>query len=802
MIQRKTVLSIATSLLLCLSTPLFSVDLYEEKRVSQIVIDYEAPGLSTQFDPKPLLSKLKTQVGDKFSQYTFDHDLKALAKEYDQIQPSMQVVDDQLVITIRLAPRPIIHQIVFTGNQRYSSSTLLKELDVKPYTIYNRQDFNKSFNKLKEYYIKHGYFESQLSYVLKPFPNTNEVDIEIEVREGRSGRVKRITFEGFTKAEQSELTDQMYLKKYNFMTSWLTGKGVLRDEMLDQDRMMILTYLQNKGYADARVDVQLLDDPSSGKIIVQITAQRGELYHFGAVQVEGNSLIASDDLIKRSLVQPDGIFSPDKVRDSAQAMKDLYGQKGYIDASVQYEMRLKEDAPVFDVDFTVEEGQPYKIGLIQIFGNHSTKNSVILRESLLVPGETFDARKLKATQQRLEAVGYFKSVNVYAVRSLEETTQNENYRDVYIEVEETSTGNVSLFAGFSTTDDIFGGLDLTERNFHLAGLPKAFTGRLSSLRGGGQYFHARATLGKKQNNVLLSWMNPYVNDTLWRLGVELSTTFSDLTAEVFRSRTYGGSVFANYPLTTYWTGGFRQRLRHTSTTYDPSNPDGSQEAAESIMIQDERNAGEGLLSGLSANLSYDSTDSAQKPHRGWRSYLEGECVGLGGSYHFWKFSYTNSIYIPVTKKGTLKVRGDFRFISLFGNKSHTLKNVPYTERYFLGGEGTVRGYKPFILGPTIVLQTENGMKVTEDPTGGRSSVLLSAEYNYGLFPMVDVFAFFDAGGIAAQEWTLTTLRCSVGAGVRLEINRGTPIMIGYGYPLNKERKGDRQSFFFSMSGQF
>lgn len=138
-------------------------------------------------------------------------------------------------------------------------------------------------------------------------------------------------------------------------------------------------------------------------------------------------------------------------------MKDLYGQKGYIDASVQHETLLKESEPVFDVDFYIDEGGQYKVGLVHIFGNTSTHNNVILRESLLVPGETFDSRKLKATQKRLEAIGYFKSVNVYAVRTADDVDLGENYRDVYIEVEETTTGNVSLFMGFSSTDSVFGG---------------------------------------------------------------------------------------------------------------------------------------------------------------------------------------------------------------------------------------------------------------------------------------------------------------------------------------------------------
>ncbi len=802
MIKNRRLLSSAALLALLLISPLSAVELYEEKKIAQIQVEIECPNPSVSFDEKPILSRLKTKEGDQFSQFTFDNDLKALSDEYDSVQPSMQVRGDEVFITIRVSPRPVIHQIRFTGNEKYSTKTLQSELEVEPYTVFKRQEFNKAFNKLKEFYIKKGYFESQLSYTTVPIAGTNEIDIVIDVKEGKSGNIKKIVFKGFTKQEQSDLSDTIYLKKYNFLTSWLTGTGKLNDTALDQDRTAIINYLHNRGYVDARVDIQILDDPDSDKIIVEIIAERGVQYHTGNICVEGNTLLTEEEILKRSLLQPGDVFSPEKAQGTVQAMKDLYGQKGYIDASVQYELRLKEDEPIYDIEYQIDEGEQYKIGMIHVFGNQSTKNNVILRESLLVPGETFDSRKLKATQQRLEAIGYFKNVNVYAVRTADDLGLGDNYRDVYIEVEETSTGNISLFMGFSTTDNVFGGLDLTERNFNIMGIPQVFAGRFSALRGGGQYFHMRGTLGKVEDNILISWVNPYLNDTLWRFGFELSRTYSIEQSSDAPTRTYGGSVFANYPLTSYWTVGMRERLRHTFNTIDLSNPDNSPEGAISIEIQKKRNQGRGLLSAVSANLSYESTDSAYKPHKGWRSYLEAEVAGVGGRYRFWKFSYLNSIYLPVSQKGTVKLRGEFKFISPFGPKSH-YKDVPYSERFFLGGENTVRGYKPFAIGPKIyVLNNEGKPEYTDTPLGGLSSCLLSVEYNYEVLRMLDVFFFFDAGSVAFSTWTIPVLRCSTGGGIRLEINKGTPIMVGYGFPLNPESNRDRQKFFFSMGGQF
>jgi outer membrane protein insertion porin family len=799
----------------CAVSPLNSVELYDDKRVQCIEVVVESGG--EPIDPRPILSKLKTKEGDTFSQIVFDGDLKFLAEQYERVEPSVSLVDGELKIVIKVAPKPLIHAIRFEGVDKVGESKLFSELDIKLGTVFNRQQFNKALGKVKEYYIKKGFFESEISYSLEPVPGSNQVDVVIHVHEGRSGNIQEIVFDGFTKDEKSDLSDQMFLKKYNFFTSWLTGSGSFRDEGLEQDKATILNYLNNKGYADARVDIKVQEDPVTTRLIVTIKAEKGALYRFGKVEIYGNTLLTTEELMRRSLVQPGDLYSPEKLRDSQQAMKDLYGQKGYIDASVQYETLPKENDPVFNVEFAVDEGRQYKIGQIHIIGNTSTQSNVILRESLLVPGETFDSRKLRATQQRLEAVGYFKSVNVYAVRSCDETDLGDNYRDVYIEVEESPTGNISLFAGFSTTDDIFGGLDFTERNFNIAGVGKAFGGRFSAMRGGGEYFHLRGTLGAKQNNILASWLNPYVNDSLWRLGVEISRSYSTLqhNAQVV---TYGGSVYTSYPISTYWTYGMRQRLRHSKDILDikpayvaPSNAT-PQQSLTALLAQQSVNdvkrelQQDGLVSAFSVNLGYDSTDNPMKPHRGWRSVAESEVAGVFGNYYFLKFSYLNSIYFPLWSKGTLKLRAELKTIYPYGSTDDN--KVPYSERLFLGGEMNVRGYKPFLLGPLIEVYGENGPQKTSTAYGGLSSALLSLEYNQEIFRILDAFVFFDAGSVSLDDFDfLEAWRPTVGGGFRLDIGNRTPIMIGWGYILNKNDRTQtnpkvKLPFFFSMGGQF
>lgn len=759
-----------------------SHEAFEEKKVALIDFSIENLPPDATFDSKTVLHRMKTKVGDPFSELTFDSDLKTLYDEYDRVEPDVRVVNGEVYIHLKLWPRPQIRSIEWQGNSHIKTKTLRKELGIKPHTTFNRHNFNKAFNKLKEYYVKKGYFESDLHYTVTSDSKTNEVDILITVREGRSGKIENIRFEGFTKEERSEILGMIYTKKYNLFMSWITGTGIYNEEALEQDKMTIMNFLQNKGYADAKVSINVLESESEGKIILDIKAERGPVYHFKNITFKGNTLYPNETIDSLFLVRPGGVFSPEKLRQTAQNIKDLYGRKGYIDCNVQYEMQLVGTEPLYNVVFSIEEGQQYKIGLIRIFGNVQTKNHVILRESLLVPGETFDSAKLKATQTRLENIGYFKSVNVYAVRTTDDQALGENYRDVYIEVDETTTGNISLFFGFSTADSVFGGLDLSESNFNYKGFGKLFSEGLSSLRGGGEYAHARASLGTKQNTYSVSWLTPYFRDTLWRVGFDVTYSQSHLISEDYQINTIGGTVYASYPLSYYWTFGSKYRVRNADIKVAKGTPPLEREQAKNS----------GLISAVSSSLTFDSTDSALKPHNGLRSVLDAEFAGLGGEFYFFKAASVNSYYNQLWKHGIMKYRFEFRYIEPLLSTSNP-EQIPLSERFFLGGENSVRGYRQFDLGPHY----SNG-----DPKGGISSNLLSIEYLQEVLPILDLFVFADAGSVGMKRFYIANFKLSYGVGARIELLNRVPVTVGIGFPVNPSSDSEVRRFFFSMGGQF
>ncbi len=780
----RTIKRVFLPLLLATPSLIFSFqESLEGKEVEKIEVVYQNHDPLLQKDPSLLQEKMKTREKIPFSQTTFDLDLKALAEEFDWVEPSFSKEGEKIFITLKVWPKPLIHAIYWEGNHEYSQKKLQSELDISPKTTLNRKIFNENFSKLKQFYVKHGYFESELSYRVEPLQDTNEVDIYVTVFEGRSGKIQDLVFEGFSQEDLSEVKPKMLTKRYSFLTGWLTGSGLLQEEMLDQDQLTLINYFQEKGFADAKIDISTLDDPYGNRVVVKLCAEKGALYHFGDIKIEGNSLFTEEEIKAKLLSQKGGVFSPEKVRGSIQAIKDLYGQKGYIEALVQYETFLDSKDPLFHVNISVQEGERYRIGMIHIIGNHQTKSHVLLRESLLVPGELFDSRKQEATKTRLQNMGYFKDVNVFTVKNCEKEDEEDlsdlSYRDVYIEVDEASTGSMSLFLGFGSTDKLNGGLDLTERNFNIRGFKTLFSKGLSSLRGGGEFVHARASIGKKQTSYFLTWMDPYFFDSLWRFGFEVSKTTSKLPSSEYDTDTYGTTLFTSYPITNNWTYGLKYRVRYTDTDVNDS-------ASQSLKKLDNS----GVLSAMGTSLVYDSVDSVYKPHRGIRSIIEAEFAGLGGKFIFLKLGYNNTLYFPVTRRTTLKLRGNVNCLQPFYGSVN--ERIPVSEKFFLGGEGTVRGYKPYILGP----------KKDGQPTGGATSVLTSAEYNVEIFPMLDVFAFVDGGSVSKRTFSPSKIRWSTGVGARIEIMQRAPIIVGYGYPINPKDSDDSDRFFFSLQGQF
>lgn len=799
---------------------------FENMLIEKINIEILNLPSNDTFDATKVTAMMKTRQGGVFSQNDFDNDLKMLVTEFDNVEPCIAVAEGKLYISLKIWPKPTIRSYQWKGVHKVSTKTLLSELGIPVCSVFDRQAFNKAFHKLKDYYVKQGFFEAELDYIIDLDPTTNTVDVTVEVCEGRAGRIKKIQFVNFTDCEEEAILEDMVTKPYNIFLSWYTGEGTYHEDAMQQDRFTILNYLHNHGYSDATVDIDITECTQNNRIIITITACKGEPYFFGPITFEGNTLLCDEEIESRFLIKEKRRYSPEAIRDTIKKITDAYGRRGYIDAIVDYEARLDCATRTYSLDLSIEEGEQYRVGLIKIFGNDTTESTVILHETLLIPGEIFNIIKLQLTEERLKNIGYFKHVNVYAVRSDGPGGLGGHYRDVHIEVEEDMTGNFGAGAGVSNGEGMFGEFKITERNFNHKGLFSCWKEGCQTLRGGGEYLSLTALYGVKTSKYTLAWTKPYFRDTKWVVGFDLSYSTNKYISNYYDIHATNFTINGAYPLNSFLTFGTHYRFTNSFVTLDNHeihkhereiNAEIARVKEEKATTPEEKHHKEeklnhlnhqldgldqglekaaknlGVISAIGTTLTYNTTNSPVFPSRGFKSSLEQELAGFGGDHTFMSLAYLNNYYIPVEDRGVFKFRADMRFIvPLFDTKR---SHIPIDERLFLGGENTVRGFKTYRIGPQFN---------TGDPKGGLSMQLLSVEYTYLLGSRASVFIFCDSGHLSYDIWNFGRMWTSVGFGINLSVlgPNTPPVTLGLGFPVNSNKSSEVKHFFFNIGGRF
>ena len=758
---------------------------YENQKVDKIeVILHTQNGIV--MDSQAVTTRMTTKVDGFFSQAEFDEDLKNLATDYDRIEPAIEMEGESLKIIVELWTKPIICSITWCGNHHIKTHKLQSELGITCKSVFDRLEFNTAFNKLKNYYVKKGYFEAELDYQIENNCETNEVSIQVFIKEGRSGKIQKIEFVNFCEQEESEILHDLITKKYNVFLSWMTEEGIYNEEAVQQDKLVITNYLQNQGYADAQVELVVTEScKAKDRIIVTFIADKGERYYFGKLSFEGNQIICDQEIDRSFDIREGQPYSLDKIRATIENINLVYGRLGYIDSIVDFDAELDECNYRYHLHFTIEEGEQYRIGLLKVFGNCVTKTPAILHETLVIPGELFNTAKLKATEARLTNIGYFKHVNVYFVKGTESSLGN-NYRDVYIEVEETGTGQFSAFLGYSSAEEIFGRINVTEKNFNYEGFYYFMRDGIAAFRGGGEYAHLTAQVGQRSRNYTVSWTKPYFMDTQWVIGFDLTKSNTQYISKDYEIHTVALILRAQYNLNSFTRLGLQYRLKNGGLiirNYKHS----AKELRRAAKIHD-------LISAFGVSLNYDSTDHPIKPFSGFRSKLLLEYAGLGGCHNFFSIGYLNSYYMSVGSRMVLKYRADFKFIQpLFDTSAN---RIPVDERIFLGGEFNVRGFRPYRLGPRF-------KKDRDAPKGGISLQFYSVELTRRLTQDFETFVFLDAGHLSDKTWEFGRLSTSIGIGMNCKfLSCIPPITLGMGYPLNARGSSEVKRFFISVGGNF
>ena len=194
------------------------------------------------------------------------------------------------------------------------------------------------------------------------------------------------------------------------------------------------------------------------------------------------------------------------------------------------------------------------------------------------------------------------------------------------------------------------------------------------------------------------------------------------------------------------------------------------------------------------SLVHNTVDNPYSPRSGIRLSGSLPVAGgpLGGTASYVKPELEAVAYLPHTRRTALGVRGQAGWVTPFGAS----RQVPYHQRYFLGGEMQIRGVNVHSVGP-----------ISEDhrALGGNKFVLFNAEYYFDIAGPLRALLFYDAGQafLEGQNLDLRQLRTSAGAEVRFIMPvLNVPFRLIYAFNLSRDAFQPPRAFKFAVGTTF
>ena len=238
------------------------------------------------------------------------------------------------------------------------------------------------------------------------------------------------------------------------------------------------------------------------------------------------------ELLKKVTLKEGDWFSSARLRESINAVGEVYKDEGYAYANVVPNTRVDESTKTVSLTVDIDKGEKVRIGRIQILGNDRTRDKVIRRELRIYEGEYYSSSGLKRSERLVNRLGYFEPGGV-AFRTMRGSAPNT--MDIVIEVKEKSTGTFQVGAGFSTLENFVAQAQISQNN----------------LFGRGQSLSLQATLSSIRSIDNLRFAVDYFLDSRVRFATNVYRF--ETNYENFARTSLGGDVTLGYPLGDDWS---------------------------------------------------------------------------------------------------------------------------------------------------------------------------------------------------------------------------------------------------------
>lgn len=722
-------------------------------------------------DADVVLMRLKVQKGDLYDPKIINNEVKNLYDlgYFDDIIISMTDGVDGKRMIIKVKEKPLIQAINVEGASEIDADDILAAISTKTGAILNPKVLADDIGKIRELYRKDGYYTAKVDFKLEQ-ADAKRARLSIVVEEGKKLYIQDIVIKGAKQLSQSELKDQLALTERGIF-SWITGSGILREEILDRDAAALEAYYGNRGFLNAKVGQPEVTYSDKG-IAVTFQVEEGARYKVASLSYAGdiiaspeefNALVEMDDRAKSK-----DFFDRSVMRGDLQKLTEYYSNFGYAAAEADIKLNRNESDKTLSLTYALTKGTKMSINRVLIEGNTKTRDNVIRREMRLTDGDTFNGNLLRRSNARLNKVDFFETVEITP-----EPTGNPAEMNLRVKVKEKSTGMFSAGVGYSTYSKVFFSGQVLERNLFGMGYQLGFKGTISS----------------KSADYTTTFWNPHYDDTDLGVGASVYNNITEYSK--YDKQAMGARLLFGYPLGEYTNLNWNYRLeRYVIEDIDDD---------ANKVIKDME--GTNWASALYVSAKRDTTDKRINPTKGGTQQLSVEYGGglIGGDDNFVKYIGDVSQYYPLFLGTIFHGHAQMGYVMKNGSD-----DIPAFERFYLGGMNSVRGYEERTISP--LYDSEEGAAGYEegDEKGGNKEFFVNLEYLIPLHKEMGILGviFFDAGNSWDDDESMDfELYKSVGAGVRWYSPLG-PLRLEYGYPLDELHDEKRQGRFEFSVGQF
>ncbi len=708
---------------------------------------------------------------------------------FDEVEVYEDVQGDNVILIYKVKDLPVIYKIEFRGNRKIKSDELEKKIGIETEVgkiepeeitrgftsspaieekleiqrklklgrVLTREELELISKRIREAYLKEGYPNVEVSYELVPKKGASKVVYTI--KEGEPEYVRNISFVGNKSFGKSKLLGLMDTKPASLLAFRL--KPPFSEEVLREDVRKLREFYLSEGFLEARVDYEIKKEGNKYDVVINI--QEGPRYKIKELKIEGNNLFSYDELVENILRKNKGGYYRREVIDRIKAnIRRRYSEIGYLGAFVDERERV--DAGNKDVSLTlsIAEGEPVYVDRIEVQGNYETRDYVIRRELRFQEGELANLKEIERSRSRIFNLGYYQDVTIDPFPS------EDKAWNFVAKVRERFTGQFSVGLGYNQVTGASFFVSLRKGNFlgtgDIAGISLSYG---SKLRDNSLSYTKKWFLNQPVDltGSIYDRRIEYTTYTVERTGIDLS--FSKEFAE-------------------FWRAGVGLSLQRVK--YSDISPDASP------LIKQE--AGTRQSRKLFFTLSRDSRDNYLFPSQG--SLMEiGYSVAmpiLGGNERFNKFTISHQQFIKDTIFDTgmiFSFKGVFGIVEPYGGK-----RVPLDERFFVGGDFTVRGYKYGYAGPLD--------PNTKEPVGSKRQILFSVEANYPLYKNLIYGALFYDAGLGFDEWKELkgqNIKSGFGVGIRF-VTPVAPVKLDLAFKSKKVPGDESRSRIHFVLGFF